>query len=356
MTLSGLKAGLTNGNLQGLKLGSTFSQIKSGLKGNGSNVAGKNYQIQNPISLSGNKLPWIYMNADDAEVNSNATLIPDVLNLGYKWSVYYNDSGYNNGTKHPSITIDGEKIILGSNISSGNRPFIKQDGSLGQHKYLDFGGSSGSSTVPWLAPLFSLGTEGYGKLEYSRDETGSFSSSITIIMVMRSKLNSDKTLLNIANNQSPTSANITVNGAISIYQNSATTLSSYCWGDTFGEKRSVYQTGNLLVEIQDWMIITAKYNFKDPMKLLGLGSEQAFYVNGKFQHYLVSNDWDTFSSNPTTVFQPSQPFTIGTDDSSNGTGANGMDLAAMIVYPRWLNESEQFATENYFRWYYNKSF
>lgn len=353
----GNKTGLTIGELQALKGGIGFSGLSNGLKGGLGNFDGKNYPIQTPDSFIGSKLPWIYMNADDAYRESNGTLIPDVLNLGYKWSVYLNDTGYNNGTKHPTITISGNKVILGSNLSSNNSPAIKTDFKISNHSYLDFGGVSGSNAQPWLSPLGSLGSAGYGRLEFSKDEFGSTASSATVIMVMRSKLNAGKTLLNIGNTQAPTTGPPADPGCAALYQTDAQTLTNYAWGNTGGAiKTSIYKSVSILTELQDWIIVTLKYNFKDPLKIGGLGSEQAMYVNGKYQHVLVSNNWDTFSASPTTTFQANKVIYIGTDDVLNGTGGAGMDLAAFIMFPRWLNESEQFGLENYFRSYYNKSF
>lgn len=346
---SGLKRGLTQGLVQGVKSGTIYAKLQSGLKGGLKEDSANKGKIQDPASLSGFKTPWIYANADSALEDGTYTYLPDIADLETKWVA----TGLVTAANFPTITYSGTKVILGSNGSGANRPYIKT-GLLGSHNYLDFGGSSGSSAAPWLSTWLVAGTSGYSRLEYAPiNPSGTKTPSITVMMVLKSKEIASKTLFTLDGSTQP--------GGMIFNTQSVTptdTLRLIAYGNIAGAIRtSSYDTTNL-PELNDWVLVTMKMNLLDPNKApqKGLGSEQELYVNGKFQHTLVTNTWGTFSATPTIIFPINQQITIGSNNTTAGTGANGMYLASFLMLPYWANETEQLRLENYFRYYYGMRF
>jgi hypothetical protein len=344
--------GLTTGLLSGLKSGHAKCNLQSGYNSGLSNGIANNNKIQDPNLLQGAKLPWIYANADNTVDIGSWTGILDRMKLPELWNRYTGLPIANHPDWEPGVgDIDGtfirtglpyvtdtvnDYIAFGSNLSATNRPYPRVGGQgLGDHVYLDHGGSTGTATNLWLGPANALGLAEDSLLNNIAP------SAITIMMVMKSKNTSGKTHLWIEDNLT--------HGGIFFTQPTTDTLRLQLYSAS--GVSSVYESCDLKQELQDWILVTIKCTLK---QINGPGSEQEFYVNGKQQHQFVSSNWTTPETNQAWT-AGSQGLTLGGAGTSTPV-ANGMFFASFLLLPYWANESEQLRLENYFRKYYGKKF
>jgi hypothetical protein len=345
--------GLTTGLLSGLKSGHAKCNLHSGYNSGLSNGSANNNKIQDPALLTGEKLPWIYANADNTIDVGNATLIVDTLNLPDKWLEYKGIATAN----HPdyaasALFLNGNTfsrtgqawdkgaawISFGTFLSTTNRAYPKIGGQgLGDHVYLDMGGSGGTATGHWMSPISSNGT--VGDCFLSQTNTDSF----TVIMVMKSKNTSGKYHFAF---EGPT-----LPGGYELTQLTSDSLQSKLYGNQAGAIRSsTYNTIDDVIDLQDWILVTVKCTLRQKN---GEGSEQDLYINGKRQHVFSASTWTT--PEVTTTFPTLQELSIGAANNSS-PNSNGMYFASFLLLPYWANESEQLRLENYFRKYYGKQF
>lgn len=353
MARSGLERGFNQGILQGVKTGGGMSSMRTGFKSGFTDGNGNNDKVQDPALLTGEKLPWIYANADNTIDVGNATLIVDTLNLPDKWLEYKGIATAN----HPdyaasALFLNGNTfsrtgkawdkgaawISFGTTLSTTNRAYPRIGGQgLGDHVYLDFGGSTGTATGHWMAPISSNGTAD----DCFLNQTGT--DSFTVIMVMKSKNTSGKYHFAF---EGPT-----VPGGYELTQLTSDSLQSKLYGNQSGAIRSsTYNTIDDVIDLQDWILVTVKCTLRQKN---GEGSEQDLYINGKRQHVFSASTWTT--PEVTTTFPVAQALTIGVANTSS-PNANGMYFASFLLLPYWANESEQLRLENYFRQYYGKTF
>jgi len=353
MARSGLERGFNQGILQGVKTGAGMSSMRNGFHSGFTDGNGNNDKVQDPALLTGEKLPWMYVNADYSLDMGSSTIIIDPLNLPDKWLAYKGIAVSN----HPdyaasALFLNGNTFVrtgqawnagaawvsVGTSISTTARAYPRVGGqNLGDHVYLDMGGSTGALGAHWLSPISSNGTADFCYLNQAATD------SFTVIMVMKSK--------NIAGRYHFAFEGPTLPGGYELTQLSATSLQSTLYGNQAGNiKNSNYNTISDLTDLQDWCIITVKCTVKQKN---GLGSEQEMYVNGKYQHIFSSTTWTT--PEVTTTFPASQELSIGSSNISAPVN-NGMYLASFLLLPYWANESEQLRLENYFRQYYGKTF
>lgn len=352
MARTGLERGIAQAYLQGVKSGHAMGNMRTGYGSGFTDGTAKNDKIQDPTLLLGAKLPWIYANADNTVITSNFTAVLDRMKLPELWNKYTGLAIANHPDWQPSAgSIDGtfsrtgasyvtdtvnDYVAIGTSLSSTNRayPFIGGQG-LGDHVYLDLGGSNSNATGHWLSPVLGVGTAQDSLL------LNIAPSSLTIMMVMKSKNQSSKTHFWIEDN-------ITAGG---IYFTQPTTSTLRLQLYSASGVSSIYDSSDLTTELNDWMLVTIKCTLK---QINGPGSEQAFYINGKPQHQFVSSNWTTPEA--TQAWQTtSQGMAVGVDSISS-PNANGMYMASLLVLPYWANESEQLRLENYFRDYYGKRF
>ena len=352
MATNGLGSGLRQGNLQGVKTGASHAPLKSGFVGGVTNGNMERDKIQDPNLLQGEKLPWIYANADNTVDTGNFTAVLDRMKLPEKWLAYKNIAIANHPDWEPGVSgIDGtfvrtglpyvtdtvnDYVTIGGSLSSTNRPYPRVGGQgLGDHVYLDLGGSTGGSTGFWTGPVNGAGVAEDLLINNIAPE------SITIMMVMKSKNTAGKTHLWIEDN--------IVAGGLYFTQPTEDTLRLQ-WYSASGVS-SVYESSQLDQELNDWILVTIKCTLKQKT---GAGSEQEFYINGKPQHQFVSSNWTTpeATQNWTTA---AQSIVIGAQSVSSPS-SNSMYFASFLMLPYWANESEQLRLENYFRWYYGKKF
>ena len=353
MARTGLERGFTQANLQGIKSGHAMGGMRSGFSSGFTDGTTNNDKVQDPALLTGEKLPWIYANADYTLDTGNSTLILDPLNLPDKWLSYKNIAVAN----HPdyqgtALFLDGTTFVrtgetwnrgaawvsMGTFLSSTNRAWpILEGQDLDGHVCLDMGGQTGTATGHWLAPISSNGTAGESYLS----QTGT--DSFTAMMVMKSKNTSGKYHFTFEDSTLP--------GGYTLTQLTDTSLRSVLYGNQAGAIRSsTYDTISNLTDLQDWVLVTVKCTLKQK---LGPGSEQEMYVNGKLRHVFSASTWTT--PEVTTTFPAAAQLTIGALNTS-APSANGMYFASFLLLPYWANESEQLRLENYFRQYYGKSF
>jgi hypothetical protein len=347
-----LDSGFGQGIRQGVKTGLGLSPTRTGFSsGINSGIPNKN-KMQDPNLLEGEKLPWLYANADLTVDTGGFTAVLDRLKLPEKWLAYKGISIANHPDYEPTAgQIDGtfvrtgqpyvtdtvnDYLAFGSPFSNNNRPYPKiGDQDLGDHVYLDLGGSTGASTNLWLAPVDGIGLAGDIQLNSIAPE------SVTLMMVMKSRNVAGKTHLWIEDNL--------LTGGLYFTQPTSTTLQLEFY--SANGVSSTYQSSNLQTELQDWMLVTIKCTLKQKN---GAGSEQEFYVNSQLQHLFVSSNWTTPEATQTWT-SAAQYLNVG-GDSISAPVAAGMYFASLLVLPYWANESEQLRLENYFRWYYGKKF
>ena len=344
--------GLATGLLSGLKSGHAKCNMQSGYNGGLSNGIANNNKIQDPNLLRGAKLPWIYANADNTVDQGNWTGILDRMKLPELWNAYTGLPIASHPDWEPSTgNIDGtfvrtglpyvtdtvnDYIAFGSNFSATNRPYPRVGGQgLGDHVYLDHGGSSGTATNLWLGPANGLGSAEDSLLNNIAP------TALTIMMVMKSKNTAGKTHFWLEDNLTP--------GGIFFTQPTTDKLRLQLYSAS--GVSSVYESCDLEQDLQDWILVTIKCTLK---QINGPGSEQEFYVNGKKQHEFVSSNWTTPEATQAWT-AGSQGLTLGGAGTSTPV-ANGMYFASFLLLPYWANESEQLRLENYFRKYYGKKF
>ena len=353
MARTGFERGFAQGILHGVKTGAGMAELRTGFNGGVTNGIAYSDKIQDPNLLRGEKLPWIYANADNTVDAGSTTAVMDRMKLPELWNQYrgltlashpsydVNSSGLIDGTfsrtGKPYVTDTvNDYIMLGTSISSLNRayPFVGGQG-LGDHVYLDMGGQGGTATNHWLAPINSLGTL----------EDSLFSNidpeSLTIMMVMKSKNTVGKTHFLIEDTLTP--------GGLFFTQPTADTLRLQLYSAS--GVSSTYESVNLKTELNDWILVTIKCTLKQKN---GAGSEQIFYVNGKPQHTFVASTWTTPEATPAWSVG-AQGIAVGVNSLSS-LSANSMWFASLLVLPYWANETEQLQLENYFRKYYGKKF
>lgn len=352
MARQGLQRGFNQGILQGVKTGHAMGNLRTGYSGGLTDGTANMDKLQDPNLLRGAKLPWIYANADNTVITGNFTAVLDRMKLPELWNAYTGLAIANHPDWEPSAgNIDGtfsrtgapyvtdvvnDYVAIGTSISSTNRayPFVGGQG-LGDHVYLDLGGSPSNATNHWLGPVNGLGVAEDSLLSNIAP------TALTIMMVMKSKNQSGKTHFYIEDN-------ITAGG---IYFTQPTTSTLRLQLYSASGVSSIYDSCDLSAELQDWILVTIKCTLK---QVNGQGSEQIFYVNGKPQHQFVSSNWTTPEA--TQAWSAGATSILAGMDSISTPSANGMYFASLLVLPYWANESEQLRLENYFRDYYGKKF
>jgi hypothetical protein len=344
--------GLATGLLSGFKSGHAKCNMQSGYNSGLSNGIANNNKIQDPNLLRGAKLPWIYANADNTVDTGNFTAVMDRMKLPELWNAYTGLTIANHPDWKPGAGgIDGtfsrtgdtyvtdtvnDYVAFGTSVSGLNRAYPKIGGAdLGDHVYLDLGGSSGTATGHWFGPANGIGVAEDSLLNNIAP------TALTIMMVMKSKNTAGKTHFYIEDNITP--------GGINFTQPTADKLRLQLYSQS--GVSSIYESCDLKQELNDWILVTIKCTLK---QINGPGSEQEFYVNGKKQHQFVSSNWTTPEATQAWT-AGSQGLTLGGAGTSTPV-ANGMYFASFLLLPYWANESEQLRLENYFRKYYGKKF
>jgi hypothetical protein len=308
MPIHGLKSGLAIRGMQsGVLSGNALAGIESGYRSGMNNNLPEKQKMLNPINLSGDKKPLLYGLADYNNITGgNTTNLNDIANTGNFWR---------------------------SNSSIASRP-IPTANKLNGKTMLYYAGT--------ISCMFANGTV-----------TSSVKSGYTIMAVI--KLNGKPGGV-VFDNNSISAGSILV----SCPSNSASPLrmSSRFYSSTSTGATYVADVGpttsssndNIPYEFSDYMIVTAKYRLIQPT---GDGSEQDFFINGRRHHTLLGTDNFTETSLKRWSFSS---FGIGNNPVSQNSVADGFEMGMGMILPYWLEYSEQVKIENYFRWYYNKSF
>jgi hypothetical protein len=306
MPLHGLKSGLAIRGMQsGRATGSALANIESGYRAGLHNTLPNREKMLNPVNLTGDKKPLVYGLADFFNITGgNTTNLNDIANTGNYWL---------------------------SNGSVVSRP-IPYANVLGGKTILKY---DGSSSVMEIANSLAVARNAY-----------------TIMCMI--KLNGTPALSIIDSNQistggvyvaTPTSG-ASANQIRSRFYSATSTGTIYT--SDVGPTTSS-SIANTPAEFGDYMLLTCKYRLAQPG---GPGSEQNMFINGRFHQVLFGAD--NFLVSGTTFTLP--VLGIGNNPTSQNSLALGFEMGMGLILPYWLENAEQEKIENYFRWYYNKSF
>lgn len=303
----GLKTGLTIGLNNGIKSGNGMANPRRGLVGGlHRNVPNKDKML-NPANLEGTKKPLVYGIADYYTISGGTiTNLTDIANTGNNWTS--NSSGANRPIPYEN-TLNGKTIL-------------KYDGSLS----VMFANSAPSSTARAAYTIMAMiklnGTPGSVVFDTNQITAGAIlvstpSNSASACQLRSRFYSSTSTGTTYTSDVGPTNSSSTAN------------------------------TPN---EFKDYMLVTCKYRLNRPS---GIGSEQHMFINGRFHQILLGTD----SFSPTINSTSTMPeMGIGNNPVSQNSLAQGFEMGMGLVLPYWLEYAEQVKIENYFRWYYGKSF
>ena len=307
MPLHGLKSGLVIRGMQsGRGSGTSLANIESGYRGGLHNALPNKEKMLNPINLTGNKKPLVYGIADFFNITGgNTTNLNDIAGTGNYW--LSNGSVVSRPIPYPNVL--------------GGKTILKYDGS---------------ASVMEIANALSVARPEY-----------------TIMCMI--KLNETPALSVIDSNQitagaiyvaTPTSGASACQLRSRFYSSTSTgTIYTSDVGPTFSSA-----VDNTPEEFKDYMLLTCKYRLNQPT---GPGSEQHMFINGRPHKILFGTD--NFVGNSTATFTI-PALGIGNNPGSQNSLALGFEMGMGLVLPYWLEGAEQEKIENYFRWYYNKSF
>ena len=307
MPLQGLKSGLAIRGMQsGRGSGTSVASIESGYKGGLHNTLPNRDKMLNPLNLTGDKKPLIYGLADFYNITGgNVTNLNDIANTGNYWQS--NGSAISRPIPYPNVL--GGKTILKYNGSAAVMRMVNSEND-----------PRTACTVMCMIKL--NGTPGVSVLDTGQISTGAIyvaaPASGASAYQIRSRFYS-----------------ATSTGTIYSSDVGPTTSSS---------------VENTPEEFKDYMLLTCKFRLNQPG---GPGSEQHMFINGRFHKILVGAD--NFTGSTTNTFTiPS--LGIGNAGPSQNSLALDFEMGMGLILPYWLECAEQEKIENYFRWYYNKSF
>lgn len=307
MPLQGLKSGLAIRGMQsGIGSGTALAGIESGYKGGMHNTLPNKDKMLNPLNLTGNKKPLIYGLADFYNITGgNLTNLNDIANTGNYWQS--NGSAISRPIPYPNVL--GGKTILKYDGSSAVMRMVNAENDLRKE-----------CTVMCMIKL--NGTPGVSVLDTGQVTTGAIyvaaPASGASPYQIRSRFYS-----------------ATSTGTIYTSDVGPTTSSS---------------EDNTPEEFKDYMLLTCKFRLNQPS---GPGSEQHMFINGRLHKILFGGD--NFTGSAINTFSiPS--LGIGNAGPSQNSLSLGFEMGMGLILPYWLECAEQEKIENYFRWYYNKSF
>ena len=307
MPLQGLKSGLAIRGMQsGIGSGTALAGIESGYKGGMHNTLPNKDKMLNPLNLTGNKKPLIYGLADFYNITGgNLTNLNDIANTGNYWQS--NGSAISRPIPYPNVL--GGKTILKYDGSSAVMRMVNAENDLRKE-----------CTIMCMIKL--NGTAGVSILDTGQVTTGAIyvaaPSSGASVYQIRSRFYS-----------------ATSTGTIYTSDVGPTIASS---------------GANTPEEFKDYMLLTCKFRLNQPS---GPGSEQHMFINGRL-HKILSGADSFVGSNSNTFSIPS--LGIGNAGPSQNALALDFEMGMGLLLPYWLECAEQEKIENYFRWYYNKSF
>lgn len=305
MPLQGLKSGLAIRGMQsGLSSGSSLAAIESGYRGGMHNTLPNRDKMLNPLNLTGDKKPLVYGIADFYNITGgNTTNLNDIANTGNYWL----SNGSVVSRPIPYANVLGGKTVL------------KYDGSSAIMEIANAISARSAFTVMVMIKL--NGTPGLSVIDSAQITAGAIyvytPSSGASACQLRSRFYS-----------------ATSTGTIYTSDVGPTTSSS---------------VANTPSEFQDYMLLTCKFRLNQPG---GPGSEQHMFINGRFHQILTGIDSFVGANGTFTI--PS--LGIGNNPASQNSLSLDFEMGMGLVLPYWLECAEQEKIENYFRWYYNKSF
>ena len=308
MPLHGLKSGLAIRGMQsGRGSGTSLAGIESGYRGGLHNTLPNREKMLNPVNLTGDKKPLIYGIADFYNITGgNITNLNDIANTGNYWQS--NGSVVSRPIPYPNVL--------------GGKTILKYDGSASVMRMALNESSLTATGVTVMCMVKLNGTPGLSVIDTGQITTGAIyvatPSSGASAYQMRSRF----------------------------YSSTSTgTIYTSDVGPTFSSS-----VENTPAEFKDYMLLTCKFRLNQPG---GPGSEQHMFINGRLHKILFGAD-SFVGSNTNTFNIPS--LGIGNVGTTQNSLALGFEMGMGLILPYWLECAEQEKIENYFRWYYNKSF
>ena len=297
MARQGLQRGFNQSYLQGVKSGHAMGNHRTGYAGGITDGTANMDKLQDPVLLTGVKKPLIFCNADNITTNTGTVItLTDLIQSGF---------------------------TLTNAQGGGFTPDLLVKDIWNLRNALDFNDSRCS--------LYPTPT-----LNFSGD------SEVSVMMVLKLKPIANQ-IFYLSDLITPGSVDLSMSDA------NRTIRNIYYGGQPGSITTSQYDTYASQVELEDYMILTAKYRLKQPG---GNGSEQAVYINGTLKKQLFSSNFNII----TTAMTAGQTFVVGNQSTTSGTRGAGMYFGAFLLFDYWLNESEQLRLENYFRDYYGHKF
>ena len=307
MPLQGLKSGLAIRGMQsGRGSGTSVASIESGYRSGMHNTLSNKDKMLNPLNLTGDKKPMIYGVADFYNITGgNVTNLNDIANTGNYW--LSNGSAISRPIPYPNVL--------------GGKTILKYDGSASVMEAQNIISAKSAFTIMCMIKLNGTG-------------------SLSII-------DSNQITAGAIYVYTPASGASTLQIRSRLYSASSTgTVYTSDIGPT-----NASTTANTPAEFHDYMLLTCKYRLNQPG---GPGSEQEIYINGR-QHQILFGA-DNFVGNNAAPTFSIPTLGIGNNPSTQNSLSQGFELGMALVLPYWIDNGEQEKIENYFRWYYNKSF
>jgi len=305
MPLQGLKSGLAIRGMQSGRLsGNALASVQGGYKGGMHNQLPDRDKMLNPLNLSGDKKPALYGLADFYNITGgNTTNLNDIANTGN----YLSSNGSTVSRPIPYANVLGGKTIL------------KYDGSAAAMFMTTAVAGRPAFTIMCMVKL-------NGTASLSIIDTNSITMGAILVSTPANSASACQIRSRL---YSATSTGTTYTSDVG-----PTTSSS---------------VANTPAEFQDYMLLTCKFRLNQPT---GVGSEQDMYINGR-RHQILSGA-DAFVPANSNISALS--LGIGNNPTTQNSLALGFEMGMTLLLPYWLEGAEQQKIENYFRWYYNKSF
>ena len=307
MPLQGLKSGLALRGMQsGRGSGFSLSNVESGYRGGMHNTLSNKDKMLNPLNLSGDKKPMIYGLADFYNITGgNVTNLNDIANTGNYW--LSNGSTVSRPIPYPDVL--------------GGKTILKYDGSASVMEAQNIITAKSAFTIMVMIKL---------------------NGSVSVPIIDSNQITAGAILVS-----TPASGASALQIRSRLY--SATSTGTIYTSDIGPTTAS--STANTPAEFHDYMLLTCKYRLNQPG---GPGSEQEMYINGR-QHQILFGT-DSFVGNNAAPTFSIPTLGIGNNPSTQTSTSQGFELGMALVLPYWIDCGEQEKIENYFRWYYNKSF
>lgn len=311
-----MSSGLVGGVYQGYKTGFGFSKMESGIKKGFLSGIRKHDKVQDPTTMSSNRLAKIFWLSD---------IIPEPL---------------------PAATVGSVPNLAGSATLTVAGNAVRRKG-VGEKWYIDFDNSS--------------------DLISSSIITGTRELTVSLIFRPCSTVVTDtiifSRLSNVVNSMGDITIFITGSNKIAVRMNSAaSTAANFIRYETpvlrdyalINYARG--QTAAGLAE-NEWFLLTVKFDMNRGVLIPQRDIE--IYINGTKMPLREINDTWNLEYNPPTnngLNMADNACHFGNAAGGINPSLAGVHLASGLVFDYWLSNAEQLRIENFYRYYYGLRF